>query len=360
MQKPMIKLKKVISTLILSSAIILSGCNTNNAIKSISGVPDNAAELIANKQIFRNIYRGDIPYPANCQQDCYLPHQDVACQSPAEQCRYVGNQHVPELKSGFSVHWLGHASFRVNTPDGQQLLIDPVLGQFDWPLNWAAHLFGTKARRTLPVISSEQLAATDAVIYSHLHYDHFNIGDIKRIGPTARYYLPYGMAAYLPKGGYMATELAWYSSAKQDNLSIHAVPARHFNSRTLRDENRAQWAGWILEYGDKKLFYAGDTGYSQHFNDIKQKYGAIDICLLPIASYYGPNYRAVHMTPEDALMVADELGCKVMIPWGYGNASWQMGDHSSHSPLLRLLNMQQRLQSTVPLLILNEGDSVSL
>ena len=61
-----------------------------------------------------------------------------------------------------------------------------------------------------------------------------------------------------------------------------------------------------------------------------------------------------------ALVAAGDLGCKVMIPWGYGNASWQMGDISSHSPLLRLLHMQQQLQSTVPLLILNEGDSVAL
>ena len=49
-----------------------------------------------------------------------------------------------------------------------------------------------------------------------------------------------------------------------------------------------------------------------------------------------------------------------MIPWGYGNGSWQMGDISSHSPLLRLLHMQRQLNSQVPLLILNEGDSVQL
>ena len=68
----------------------------------------------------------------------------------------------------------------------------------------------------------------------------------------------------------------------------------------------------------------------------------------------------MHTTPEDALVAATELGCKVMIPWGYGNGSWQMGDISSHSPLLRLLHMQRQLNSQVPLLILNEGDNVQL
>lgn len=57
---------------------------------------------------------------------------------------------------------------------------------------------------------------------------------------------------------------------------------------------------------------------------------------------------------------AAELNCKVMIPWGYGNASWKMGDHSSHSALFRLLNMHKRLANKVPLYILNEGESIKL
>ena len=93
-------------------------------------------------------------------------------------------------------------------------------------------------------------------------------------------------------------------------------------------------------------------------------YGDIDVCLIPIASYYSkddPNwYRYVHTTPEDALNAAQELNCKVMIPWGYGNSSWKMGDHSSHSALLRLLHMYNKMDSKVPLYILNEGESISL
>ena len=43
------------------------------------------------------------------------------------------------------------------------------------------------------------------------------------------------------------------------------------------------------------------------------------------------------MTPEDAVTAANDLRCKVIIPWGYGNAGWGMGDKSSHAPLLRFL-----------------------
>ncbi|MEM7388600.1 MAG: MBL fold metallo-hydrolase, partial [Pseudomonadota bacterium] len=160
-----------------------------------------------------------------------------------------------------------------------------------------------------------------------------------------------------------------YASTQINDLTIHALPAHHFSSRIMvpfiyDDHNKDLWNGWLLEQNGRTLFFAGDTGYSKHFQDINQKYGEIDVCLMPIASYYheenGKWYRYVHTTPEDSLNAAEELNCKVMIPWGYGNSSWQMGDHSSHSALLRLLHMQKQMYSQVPLYILNEGEQVSL
>lgn len=124
------------------------------------------------------------------------------------------------------------------------------------------------------------------------------------------------------------------------------------------------WSGWLIEHGGKKLFFAGDTGYSAHFADIRARVGSIDICLLPIASYHheteGAFYRHVHTTPEDALAAARDLGCKLLIPWGYCNLSWGMGDRSSHAPLQRLLKEYPQHGAGIPLLVLNEGERVSL
>lgn len=355
---------------LLSGALLLTACSTPNKVQRHLGKDAVIQQFTEgeHKGTYRNLYRTPVEqrqYPANCEADCYPAHQAVECKTPGQDCRYTGVQQAPVLTSGFRLQWLGHASFLVNTPDGQQLLFDPVFGQFDWPVNWAQHFAGIIKRPYTPTLSAEQLAATDAVLYSHLHYDHFSHASIEQIGNSPTYYLPLGMADYMPEAGYNIVEQAWYSHSQQGELNIHLVPAHHFNSRKLfNDQNQAMWGGWLLEHNGKTLFFAGDTGYSAHFKDIQQKYGDIDICLLPIASYHheteGDWYRYVHTTPEDALIAANELGCKVMIPWGYGNASWQMGDISSHSPLLRLLHMQQQLDSQVPLLILNEGDSVQL
>ncbi|GGW74633.1 hypothetical protein GCM10007391_03300 [Alteromonas halophila] len=247
------------------------------------------------------------------------------------------------------------------------MLIDPVSGQFDWPIDWLHALAGGITRQE--PVWPDSVTDVDAVLYSHLHYDHFNKADIDRLGNAPQYFVHQSTADYLPQRGLDVKEVSWFSGYQLGPVSINAVPAHHFNSRywvpyIYNDDEQALWGGWLLEYKGHTLFFAGDTGYSKHFGDIKQQYGTIDICLLPIASYYhaeyGAWYRYVHTTPEDALVAAQELECKVMIPWGYGNASWQMGDHSSHSALRRLLKMHPRVNASQSLLILNEGDTVSL
>jgi len=326
---------------------------------------------------YENLFPKLADYPLTCSENCYAPHQDVACDEPAEQCHYIGKSATevaanldPQLtNSGFEVHWLGHASFLVTTANGQQFLFDPVSDEFDWPVNWAHELTGGFTRQTPQWPASKTLSKVDAVLYSHLHYDHFNKADIKKIGNQPTYFVHLDTAEHLPAANLTVKEMDWFTHTEVGDTRVHALPAHHFNSRIwvpfIYDDNeQALWGGWLLEHNGKTLFFAGDTGYSKHFETINDTYGAIDVCLIPIASYHhetqGKWYRYVHTTPEDALQAAIDLDCRVMIPWGYGNTSWKMGDKSTHAPLLRLLNMKKEVAEDLPLLILNEGENVLL
>ncbi|MGN6831134.1 MBL fold metallo-hydrolase [Paucibacter sp. M5-1] len=320
---------------------------------------------------YSNLYRGKQQYPHTCSEDCYPVREELQCEtpSPASACRYVGTRPGLKDKTGFSLQWHGHASFSITTPDGKQLLIDPVSEQFDWPVNWAYSLFGGSSRVAPPTLGVAEFARADAVLYSHLHYDHFNKRDLEKVGANAEFLVPPGMAEYFPDQGYLIKEVYWFSSVKIGDTEIQGMPAHHFNSRywvpfIYDDHEKALWSGWLLKHGGKTLFFAGDTGYSRHFADIRARVGAIDICLLPIASYHhateGAWYRHVHTTPEDALAAAKDLGCKLLIPWGYGKHSWGMGDISSHAPLQRLLKEYPAQGQDIPLLILNEGERVAL
>lgn len=360
---------RAVSLIIASS--LLAACSTANHVQRIADadtvVPLHQEGEQAGR--YHNLYPGKKTYPISCESDCYPSNANLICETPGENCLYQGAQLAPQLNTGYTVRWLGHAGFMINTPNGQQVVFDPVKEQFDSPVDLAFRLASGFYRKPGDWLSESELNNLDAVIYSHIHYDHFNKADIESIGNKPRYLTPLGMADNFPTGGFNISEMAWYANTNIDDLTIHALPAHHFSARVLvpfiyEDRDKDLWNGWLLEQNGSTLFFAGDTGYSQHFKDIQQKYGDIDICLMPIASYYheenGNWYRYVHTTPEDALTAAQQLNCKVMIPWGYGNSSWKMGDHSSHSALLRLLHMYDEMKSQIPLYILNEGQSVAL
>lgn len=355
---------------VIISLILLMGCATKNQLTRIEQADSMVKfkENIAEPKRFSNLYPGKKNYVITCQDDCYPPSPALACESPAENCRFIGEQSKTEVNTGFSFRWLGHASFYITSPEGSTLLLDPVSKQFDWPVNWAFRLSAGFNRHEPKWPSRSEISAVDAVLYSHIHYDHFNKDDIANIGTEAQYFVPLGFGEHFPIDGYRVNEMAWFSNTALAELTLNFVPAHHFSSRILvpyiyEDNDATLWGGWVIEHQGQRIFFAGDTGYSQHFKNIQQRYGDMDVCLMPIASYFHQEnsawYRYVHTTPEDALVAAQELNCKVMIPWGYGNASWKMGDHSSHSALLRLLKMHKKMNSQIPLHILNEGEEVS-
>lgn len=360
-----------ISRLSLVCALALTGCNSSNYVETL--VPESSVvkhmDVEGYQDRYANLYNKFKDYPVTCTENCYPLTERIKCESDMEDCMFTGSNPNLDLKTGFTVKWLGHASFKINTANGQQFLFDPVSEQFDWPVNWAFYLSEGFNRKAAVALTPTERKQTDAVMYSHIHYDHFNKDDIAKIGTQTQFLTPLGFANHFPQGGYKVTELAWYASKQLGDVTAHFVPANHFSSRILvpfihEDHNATLWGGWLLELQGKTLFFAGDTGYSPHFKDIRDRYGSIDVCLLPISSYFSEEspdwYRKVHTTPEDALVAAKELNCKVMVPWGYGNSSWKMGDRSSHSALFRLLHMQKKLKSNTPLYVLNEGDEVSL
>jgi N-acyl-phosphatidylethanolamine-hydrolysing phospholipase D len=79
---------------------------------------------------------------------------------------------------------------------------------------------------------------------------------------------------------------------------------------------------------DCQLFFAGDTGYSRDFADIRQRFaerqqslqgGGFDIALIPIGAYE-PRWfmQSQHVNVEEALNIHADLGAKrsLGVHWG--------------------------------------------
>ncbi len=216
--------------------------------------------------------------------------------------------------------WIGHSTFLWQN-QGVNLITDPHLTSRASPVGFA----GPK-RIMPPAISLQDLPLIDLVVISHNHYDHLDkksvLGLVKRQKKSPPVFLvPLGMKAWFKKIGISegVIELDWWGSHRVGDWILNAVPVQHWSRRALNDTNRVLWAGWVIETPQKKLFFAGDTGYSQDFLDIGERFGRMDLSLIPIGAY-APRWfmKDMHCSPEEAVQIHLDVGSRqsVGMHWG--------------------------------------------
>jgi L-ascorbate metabolism protein UlaG (beta-lactamase superfamily) len=211
--------------------------------------------------------------------------------------------------------WLGHSAMLVRL-QGKTLMFDPVFSERASPVQFA----GPK-RFSKPPISAEELPHIDAVLISHDHYDHLDYGTIRKLrGKTTKFYVPLGVAAHLQTWGVKKSqivELDWWDEAAFDDLKLACTPSRHFSGRGIGDRFKTLWCSWVIEAGDAKLYFSGDTGYGPHFKEIGKKYGPFDLTLLECGQY-DKRWPNIHMQPEQTFAAYQDLRGKRLMPMHWG------------------------------------------
>ncbi|MBF0297430.1 MAG: MBL fold metallo-hydrolase [Oligoflexia bacterium] len=229
------------------------------------------------------------------------------------------------------ITWLGHASFLIQFGHGTNILTDPTF--YNLPF---AFLFDRLKRVSPSIVKEDNLDFVSAITISHNHFDHLDFETINNFNTDkVSFFVPLNLQKKFNSSFQSVTAMGWYASQKYKDLTISFLPANHWSKRSLWDRNKTLWGGYLFENNNKKIYFTGDTGYSQIFNDIKKRYGPIDVCLIPIVAYKPVHYRHSHLSPENALQVAKDLDCKIMIPWGYG--TFTLGHEHVLEPLRRLL-----------------------
>src|SRR5690606_17578564 len=155
---------------LLLVVIVLQGCAASNSITQLTCGEQTTA--LASDGRYENLFPNVPDYPVTREKECYPEHANVQCNELG--CRYTGDKPTGNLAGQFSIQWLGHASFWITANDGQTFLLDPVTDEFDWPVNWAFELTGGHTRQPPNWQLNDTIDNVDAVLYSHLHYDHFN------------------------------------------------------------------------------------------------------------------------------------------------------------------------------------------
>ncbi|MEO7069266.1 MAG: MBL fold metallo-hydrolase [Nostocoides sp.] len=234
--------------------------------------------------------------------------------------------------AGLRVTWLGHATVLLELDD-RRILIDPVWSDRCSP----SSLVGPKRLHDVPVALAD-LPPIDAVVISHDHYDHLDMPTIKALASStsAQFVVPLAIGAHLQSWGVPVgriTELDWNESTSVAGVRLVCSPAQHFSGRSLRDRDRTLWASWVIADATHKVFYSGDGGYFDGFTEIGAAEGPFDVALIQVGAY-SESWPDIHMTPEEGIATAVDVGAALVVPVHWG--TFRLAPHPWSEPVDRL------------------------
>lgn len=250
--------------------------------------------------------------------------------------------------------WFGHSAFLLQI-DGQNILIDPMLGDVPAPHPW---LGNKRYIKELP-IEIEQLAEIDAVLISHDHYDHLDYESIQKLkDKTDKFYVPLGVADHLISWGILPEkiyELNWWEERFQNDIQLIFAPARHFSGRGFTDRSATLWGSWIIKGKKDTIFFSGDSGYDTHFKEIGNRYGPFDFAMIECGQY-NEKWEEIHMMPEQSAQAGKDVQAKIMMPIHWG--AFSLALHTWTDPVERVITQAMLLD--MPIITPKIGEIFSL
>ncbi len=208
------------------------------------------------------------------------------------------------------VRWLGHASVVLDV-GGVRLLTDPLLRE---------HAGLLRRRGGAPDPRNWHGAA--AVLISHLHHDHAEIGSLELLGRTpvvsspanARWLRRHGVpgGVGLPEGTWWTVPTARRTGAVQ----VRAVPAVHGDRPMPHRPNAAN--GFVIRADGWRVWFAGDTGPHPAMAQVPGLLdGRVDVALVPVGGW-GPRLSGGHLDPVEAARACALVGARHAVPihWG--------------------------------------------
>jgi len=210
-----------------------------------------------------------------------------------------------------------------------------------------------------PLPAPHLTAGCDAVLISHLHHDHADLGSLRRLGREVPLIVPPGSRGFFERHRFARlTELAPGESTAVGTLTVTAVEADHDGGRR-RGAPQVEPVGFLLE-GSRSVYFAGDTDLFDGMRDLAP---GLDLALIPVWGW-GPTLGTGHLDPERAAEAAALLSPRLAIPihWGtlYPLGLARLRPGRLRLPAEEFAAHARRLAPQVGTRVLSPGESASL
>lgn len=268
-----------------------------------------------------------------------IPNKEI----PIHRLNHIPKANINDLKWV----WFGHSSSMLQI-QGFNVLIDPVFSEYSSPVQG----FGPKRFSKVP-IDKKNLPNIDVLVISHDHYDHMDYHTIIDIDDKVKNYcVPLGIENHLKRWGIDEKKIhvmAWWDEVSIDGLKIIATPGRHYTGRLPWQSNTTLWCGFIFQNEQYQAYYTGDTGYGNHFKEIYDKFGAMDLLILEDGQY-DQSWESIHLLPKQGIQAVKDIHAKWTVPvhWGTFSISY----HAWDDPIKQITTFakQENLNVATPMI----------